>query len=432
MTTTNYKHLYQKYKNKYLNLKELMGGARLFYQPCEINRLTSGLFINNTVFFDPKMKLYEVLSSHTDEEGTPQYQVPIITNGGAEYSQDPAIFLKRIRDANNENYAIRIRNDIDFSGFNNVYDSPSYNVNDYGGNFITSPEITAAHPYGTIFCFQGLTDNLKNILESNCAQNLIQLSCSFNNQGDRHIDECMCFMPYGGNGFKVWMYYIRNITYSNQVQQMMSPCDIEKVNEKLRFFLTDPSSTEEFSTWANYILNGRIREIPDISLRKFMRRFMPFEEACLKKYYLPDERIARVSNLDNLRAELEAERQANIELVAQNVFSNNYNYVMDRFVFFPLDLEIDFDNVGPINYRITNTPIFNRVWYETDSEVKLLFPIREVIDPEVSQIMEAEAPYVASMINPSKPITPYFINTHNYGIKGRVGGNLHCLIKSVL
>ena len=72
---------------------------------------------------------------------------------------------------------------------------------------------------------------------------------------------------------------------------------------------------------------------------------MPFEEACLKKYYLPDERIARVSNLDNLRAELEAERQANIELVAQNVFSNNYNYVMDRFVFFPLDLEIDFDNV---------------------------------------------------------------------------------------
>lgn len=41
MLGSNYKHLYAKYKNKYLKLKKQLGGSRIFYQPCEINRLTT-------------------------------------------------------------------------------------------------------------------------------------------------------------------------------------------------------------------------------------------------------------------------------------------------------------------------------------------------------------------------------------------------------
>ena len=85
-----------------------------------------------------------------------------------------------------------------------------------------------------------------------------------------------------------------------------------------------------------------------------------------------------------------------------------------------------------LNFKITSIPIFNRVWYETETNVKVLFSIGEAIDPEVERILVAERPHIKSMVNPAKLINYYQINTTQYNEDGRVGGNLHCLIKSVL
>ena len=43
-----------------------------------------------------------------------------------------------------------------------------------------------------------------------------------------------------------------------------------------------------------------------------------------------------------------------------------------------------------LNCKITNVPIFNRVWFETESNVKVLFSISDTIDTEVERILTGE------------------------------------------
>jgi hypothetical protein len=85
--------------------------------------------------------------------------------------------------------------------------SMKYNEQNKGGNFISAPD-------GTIFCIEGSSSKFINQLELDTSTKLIQLNCNFKT-GDkfgcfydcfRHIDELMCFMPYGKDKFKIWFY----------------------------------------------------------------------------------------------------------------------------------------------------------------------------------------------------------------------------------
>jgi hypothetical protein len=424
MSSTDYKYLYAKYKNKYLKLKKQIGGSRVFYQPCEINRLTTGLFINDEVAI--KLNLFDILQV-ANGEGQEIMEVPVNSTGQATYCQDPAIFLKLNGIANDNNYAINVLDTLDLSTFNQKIDVPAVSSNDYGGNFITGPESSPANPLGSIFCFSGVSRPLQEAIGTWCMQNLVQLECGFRNGGERHIDECMCFMPYGPRLFKIWIYSIRNITLSEGVQQMLIQCtDEEKleIERKLNSFAERPDNVVPIQQ----IRAGNLDGIPP----RIKNRLSGRELECIKEIYKPDPRIPYVRDLGAIRANLERERQANIELVSNSIFARPYAETFGNFVFFPLDLEIDFYLDSPINFKITNVPIFNRVWYETETNVKVLFSIGEAIDPEVERILVAERPHIKSMVNPAKLINYYQINTTQYNEDGRVGGNLHCLIKSVL
>ncbi len=429
MLSSNYKHLYAKYKSKYLKLKKQLGGSRVFYQPCEINRLTTGLFINNDVKIS--LRLLEILQV-TNAQGQQIIEVPINSNGSARYCQDPAILLKLNGIGNENNYAISVSNNflntLDLSSFNQKIDVPATSSNDFGGNFITSPESTQTNPYGSIFCFSGIGEPLLTAFGTWCMQNLVQLQCDFRNQGERHIDECMCFMPYGPGLYKIWIYQIRNITLSTNVQSMMVPCTQQQKIQAVNSLDTLSASRADNVEPVNQIKSGNFNNIPP----RIKNRIEPREYECLKQIYNPDPRIAFVSNLQGVWHHLETQRQGNLETIARNIFSKSYAETSDYFVSFPLDLQIDFSLDGSINYKITNVPIFNRVWYETATNVKVLFSVGDAIDPDVQRILTQELPHVKSMDNPAKPISYHFINTSQYNEDGRVGGNLHCLIKSVL
>ena len=107
--------------------------------------------------------------------------------------------------------------------FNELYNNNKFkfiNILDHefnqtkGGNFISGPkEIIIGGKCGyPIFCISGSNLECKHILEQT-KSHIIELECGFkgDNNTFRHIDELMCFMPYGKkeNGdinYKIWFY----------------------------------------------------------------------------------------------------------------------------------------------------------------------------------------------------------------------------------
>jgi len=73
-----------------------------------------------------------------------------------------------------------------------------------GGNFISAPN-------GTIFCITGANENFIHKLKEKSKYKVIELECGFKSNNFRHIDELMCFMPYGNRKYKVWYYDELNI-----------------------------------------------------------------------------------------------------------------------------------------------------------------------------------------------------------------------------
>jgi len=425
MLSSNYKHLYAKYKSKYLKLKKQLGGSREYYQPCEITRLTTELFINKIVM--SILNLQAILQTK-NEHGHEFMEVPVNSNGSATYCQDPAIFLKKNSDG--YKYAINVLDTLDLSSFNKI-DVRAASSNDYGGNFITSPESTLSSPNGTIFCFSGISGPLQSTIQTYCMQNLVQLECGFRNQGERHIDECMCFMPYGPGAFKIWIYYIRNITLSEGAKLLLDRCSEQEKNEVIQLVNWLEQNYPMHIEHINKIKSGdfNLHELPLPIRNKLTSRHIK----CIKEFTSKiDQRIAFISDLQGIWTRLETERQANLEKIARNIYSSSYAETSGNFVSFPLDLELDTNFNGTIDFKITNVPIFNRVWYETATNVKVLFSIGNAIDPEVQGILARETPHVKSIHNLAKPINYHLINTNKYNEDGRVGGNLHCLIKSVL
>ena len=50
----------------------------------------------------------------------------------------------------------------------------------------------------------------------------VELKCSFGTNNNRHIDECMTFMPYGASKYKIWMYIIEDIALDADLVDKMS------------------------------------------------------------------------------------------------------------------------------------------------------------------------------------------------------------------
>jgi len=333
----DYKNKYLKYRQKYLNLKNQIGGAKELYLPCEILCNVKKTYFEN-----------ELIVLLWDIDLISSRRISVSNNEvHRRFIQDPIIFLKS--KVSDEDFIIKVKEGFDLSAFRkeNIKIIPYISGNDYGGNFISSPP-NHLHKYGSIFCFNQINPELKDYLSVNLDQNVIELKCTFRYNNERHIDECMCFMPYKDK-YKVWIYCIRNIS----------------------------------------------------------------------------EEILDTCNIPEIKKILEEERQHNLNLISIELFGSNYEFNIDKFVELPIDLNIDKNN----NFKIINPPIFNRVWYETDTECRVIFsgPIDKTILPKVNEELK-----LIGSISGTKNFKANVINTLEYHNEvGAAGGNLHCLIKNI-
>jgi hypothetical protein len=401
----NYTQKYIKYKKKYLELKG--GTIKTNYLPCEISHTTHTLYMHKSV-------LSKLVSLNL--------QCIINQNGNEKYQQDPAIFLKG---TDGSDTAIKVKDGLDLTNFK-IIDVKHITANDFGGNFIAS-FARDDHPYGTVFYFDKVNPTLISKLQELSSQNFVSLSCSFRYDDERHIDECMTFMPYKDK-YKVWIYKIRNIKYSSGLQDRINnyeKCDIVSINAKLKRMSESSGATK---TAINNILNPESDKIQESLQCKALQQRLPIHELdFIKKYYSPDsldQQFEFFRNIDNIKTFLETERVENLNLISNELFGLPYADCMDNFVEFPIDLEITHD----LKYKITTIPIFNRVWYETPTECIALFSSTN--DREICNIVDNEMKLIGSLIDCTKPFSFEYIDTLEFHNQGNVGGNLHCMIKS--
>jgi len=394
-----FKNKYLKYKKKYSLLKNQIGG-NIFHLPCEINNFTRGYYLN----YKAISKIYSRLPS-----------LPFFQFNDYLFQQDPVIMLKR----NNTNeFPIIIVNPSDVGGMENR-NIPAVNGNDYGGNFISSPN-------NNIYFFDNINptlyENLSNTYPRGLGLNLIPLMCSFRFNLERHIDECMTFMPYAPN-YKIWIYDIRSVRFSDSLQELLDIPNCEQVKaETIITLQTILGTTKNKKTKEaiNYIL-GYIRgDNDDISefnssIKDINNRLTQKQKFCLNPNLYND------LDINHIKDNLNLERNANIVIISNREFGV---LNMDKFVFFPIDLEIDEDR----NFKIVNIPIFNRLWIETEKECVCVFS-EGIQDPYVRHKVEQEFLKIKSLITENEP-KKIFIDTREYDKKGNVGGNLHCLIKN--
>jgi hypothetical protein len=234
------------------NLPKDYYSHKKYYLPCEITKITKNLFMNNNIVNLIKEKIY----SDNDI-----FKNIITMNSNITFYQDPLIFLKNNDEQGNDMVFIDNENKINLKLDDNInrinIDMKSHI--DKGGNFIASPKI--GKNKSVVFYLNGnynIGDPIKNAFNKYLDQELVELNCSFTMGGIRHIDEVMTFMPYdenhNQNKFKVWIYKIRNITFTDKYINMYKLDDAKKkINED--FILN---------------LNSKISLINDINIKNLV------------------------------------------------------------------------------------------------------------------------------------------------------------------
>ena len=392
-----FKNKYLKYKKKYSLLKNQIGG-NIFHLPCEINNFTRGYYLN----YSGISKIYSHLP-----------QLPFFQFNDNLFQQDPVIMLKK----NNTDELSIIVIPSNVGGMENRK-IQAINGNDYGGNFISSPN-------NNIYFFNNINpilyENLSNTYPMGYGLNLIPLMCSFRFNLERHIDECMTFMPYAPN-YKIWIYDIRSVRFSDSLQEILDISNCEQVKAETILDLqailriTGNKTTKEAITNILGYFRGDNVDISD-----FNRSIQAINRLTLKQKFCLNPNLYNDLDIDIIKDNLNIERNANIAIISNREFGE---LNMDKFVFFPIDLEIDEDR----NYKIVNIPIFNRLWIETEKECVCVFS-EGIPDPYVRFKVEHEFLQIKSLITENEP-NKKFIDTREYNKKGNVGGNLHCLIKN--
>jgi hypothetical protein len=94
-----------------------------------------------------------------------------------------------------------------------------------GGNYISAPD-------NIIFYINGTNIIIEEINKINNNLNCIELNCSFKANDFRHLDELMCFMPYGKNKYKVWFYDEFNETHFDNIHNIYSKRYVDIINKE--------------------------------------------------------------------------------------------------------------------------------------------------------------------------------------------------------
>jgi len=462
MNILEFNYKYFKYKQKYLELK---GGTDIepiknLYLPCEIQNYTIKIFLIENVF----QYLYKYLTDNTfnpfiDSIFNIEYDRTSLTD--YTFCQDPLILLKK---KDNTNYGIRIIPPIesfdDITVYNYIIPENEYrNGNNYGGNFISTPHSETIN--GCIIYFNGIAPALYTYLDENIFQTLIGLECSFKYNGARHIDECLCIIPYGAT-YKIWMYYIRNIKKKECYN--FEHYDQRSLENILNEFKTKVEINTEF---INNIIqnkkNGTPQNIDDI---KSFKRIMHLITKDKDREYILMELFNLQIDVHEYIQKFNLERQMNEEAIRSKlgnieIINIPIDLLLDEIMYYNDKYSLSY----MINWKIDMIPIFNRVWIENSETCKLLFSIKEIIqseetilddtgdiiyptiinddnekliihdpnniiDEETRCILNSQITEIKSMVNPTKKVDIQFINTSKYNNEGSVGGNLHCLIKN--
>lgn len=443
----SYYQLYMKYKNKYLFKKNQIGSSssaipKKYTIPSEISNYTEKLLISDC---KSRNELADFIYNLLEESNIlDSIEITRITSSTG-FLQDPYIILK---DMENNDYLIKITNDCNIYGITNIDINSSifkFNGNHYGGNYISSPN-------NKIFTFD------KSEILANCVSNIlfdefVPLECSFNYNEERHIDEAMCFMPYGKDKFKVWFYYIRNISFNSKTQSIIDNLvniDKEefkkKIEEKANIFENMPQRINRFQTKQinNKDLSNELKKliesIDNISLNSQLNYELLSEKKILTRfsnniidyiYYLNLIGKEQIPNLENVRTILNDERERNLEVISNKLFDKSYENSKDNFVFFPLDLELEYNY--SIKYRILNIPIFNRLIIEKPNKKLCIFSVGREVDNDVEEKLNLEKPEIKSYIDDGD-FEFHTFNTSEFNYnesRNTVGGNLHCLIKNI-
>ena len=408
-----YKQKYLKYKDKYIKLKLNGGnGTRDKFLPCEIIFNTQLLYMNKNV----SVMINQLLKQY-------QINIPFNLSGREQYQQDPSILLKQF---NLDNYGIVVKPGLNLSDIV-TQNIPAFNSNDYGGNFISSPP-SFYHPNGIVLYFNQIGKDLETYLQENLIQKIVGLSCSFRNMNERHIDECMCFMPYK-ESYKIWIYKIRNIVQSEELIKRFEICDLSFVIPKLQKLLVSEYISNEIKESVSILLDSKASleaKLIATTNKQLYKKLTGQEFDCLKYHYNKDIKLESVRDIVQFRQMLEEERLRNLNIISMELFNSPYESNKSIFVEFPIDIEID--NIN--NFNIINIPIFNRLWIETPEISLALFSTDSTYDPDVKAILDIELTLIKSVIGNTKPFYYNNVNTSNFHNNGRVGGNLHCLVKN--
>jgi hypothetical protein len=436
--TIYYREKYLKYKNKYINLKNQIGSSggssssqpiiqtTSLVLPCEITNYTSKLYISNQSDRDD---LSGYLNDLSNKDGVLVGDQIGIVRVNAAFAQDSYIFLKDTSDTNDNtnNHVIPGRSDRGTFVGDEITKHRECNHllcdgNQLGGNFISSPD-------NTVFTFD-------NSDFSNCLNNklggdkVVSLNCSFKASCVRHIDETMCFMPYGRGEYKVWIYKFRNITHFDHT-------NINSILDKYRDDMLDLFYRKKNESHNSLTNKEFIEKVWDLTswTRTHNTYWKPIYQTALKiALGLLDIEL----DIDKIKINLEDERLANLDIISTSLFGGCYTVHRNKFVEFPIDLGI---TIGPhlkksisdihVDHKITNIPIFNRLIIETKDVKKCIFSISDKIDQEVETILKDET--IKSFIDDDKPFDIHYYNTYSFHCEdssGCTGGNLHCLVKN--
>ena len=481
----DYKNKYIKYKNKYLYLKKMTGGEKIYYIPCEIYLQTKKIYLRKTVLFekiDRRVLRESIGKVEVDKNGGDN---KIIFNDFNTFYQDPAIFLKNYK---NENFAIRIKKDIKYDFILKdktiayIYDGDD-NGNNYGGNFISSPN----NENSSVFYCEGITKSLFEFMNSNLNQKLVEIKCGFTFNNERHVDEIMCFMPYGEDDFKIWIYNIRNIEYkySNE-EELKEYFNTECTEEKRKSILDEINRIyNQKNTQIQNVLKEKYKTLEDklMTENEYINRdykilYGEFKYGDLNKNNiklldniknlldynaniitinillqhesftaLKDDKLSIYKiflkkipdffniNIEKTKENLNREHQINLKNISNSLFNKSYEESKEKFIMFPIDLIIHIDSVESINSEIKYPPIFNRILINSD-KLTLFVPYTEEQNikgsnkyyQKINEILTSQL----ELIKKYKKIDVKKIDTYEYHKEGgekSVGGNLHCLIK---
>ena len=219
-----------------------------------------------------------------------------------------------------------------------------------GGNFISAP-FGSEPGICYIFTVTGASPDLLNKIREYPLCDIIELECSFKAygervQGFRHIDELMCFMPYGLTDtkriFKVWFY--------------------------------DELDSNSFG-------NLRIKNDQLGIKNKTFKSLQPQKQT---------EYLRLVNE----------ERMQNLDKISNKLFGSNYDSNQDKFIFFKLYLDLPsiFNRVW-IEQQDKTICLFGN---ELDIMLPLMLPLQEAVNAELTNLK--------SWLNPDKSIEFHWIS----------------------